>query len=186
LQDLISLLEKMPLPSWLIAFLAAVLLAISLWPKVHELLNDIFPSQREFRREKQKLELLKLMYEVETIKKQHDLGELASRLPQSLQSGEIAREIQSVTASTKTKPISLVQRLLFGFLGSAVLQTPLVLLLTRQGGPPAPGDVISLVLLAGLGAGASWLLGSTSIAWSLLHGMTPTFLLIVVALLSAI
>jgi hypothetical protein len=67
-------------------------------------------------------------------------------------------------------------------------QIPLVLLLTRQGGPPAPGDVmsISLLLLAGLGAGASWLLGSTSIAWSLLHGMTPTFLLIVVALLAAI
>jgi len=180
---ILSFIEKL-LPAPLMASLAALLLAISVLPTIRELLKDAFPSQRQFRREKQKLELLKLMYEVEAIKKQHDLGELATRLPQSLQSGEIARQIQGVTVSTEKKPMSLPRRLLFGSFGSFVLWGVTVVYYVYDVRPSSLylTDVALFVVLTGLGGVASWLLRSRSAAWSLLHGMTPAFLLILLGL----
>jgi hypothetical protein len=183
--SLFSFLEKL-LTAPQTAALAALLLAIYSWPRIRELLYDVFPSQRQFRREKQKLELLKLMYEVEAIKKQHDLGELASRLPASLQSGEIAREIQNVTtAPPAKKPIPLAQRLLFGCIGSlALLGMTLLPLYIFVPVPEFGGvDVAWTIVLTGFGGVASWLFRSKSRMRSIIHGTVPIVLLILLVLI---
>jgi hypothetical protein len=68
-----SLLPR--LPAWLIPPGTVVFFLLLIWPVLREIRMGVIPSYRKCAREKRRLELLKLYYEVEAIKKDHELSE---------------------------------------------------------------------------------------------------------------
>jgi hypothetical protein len=68
-----SLLLK--LPPWLITPAAILALFLLAWPILREIWTEMIPSHRAYAREKRRLEVLKLYYEIQAIKKDHQLGD---------------------------------------------------------------------------------------------------------------
>jgi hypothetical protein len=71
------------LPAWMIVPIAIFWLFLLAWPVLKEIWFSVIPSYRAYTREQRRLELLKLYYEIEAIKKEHALGDL-SQIPQVL------------------------------------------------------------------------------------------------------
>jgi hypothetical protein len=62
-------------PQWLIVPGTVILLVLLAWPVLSEIWTGVLPSYRRYAREKRRLELLKTYYEIEAIRKEHELGE---------------------------------------------------------------------------------------------------------------
>jgi hypothetical protein len=86
------------------------------WPALRQIWQDTIPSHRAYSREKMRLELLKLLCEVEAIKQQHSLPDLQDQLPLELRQKRSLPEVISKPASIR-KPIPKSERLLFGCMG---------------------------------------------------------------------
>lgn len=61
------------LPPFLIAPVSILLILIFMWPTLREIWHEVIPSYRLYSRERMRLELLKLAYEIEAIKKTNGL-----------------------------------------------------------------------------------------------------------------
>ncbi len=61
------------LPEWLLLPIIIVVLIVTLWPTIIQMVQELSSTSRAYAREKQRLELLKLRYEIEAIKKEKDL-----------------------------------------------------------------------------------------------------------------
>jgi len=70
-----------PLPAWLVWCLFFVLILLKAWPTIREMFRDALPTYRSYTREKMRLELLKLIYEIEALKKSNQLGDHDHTLP---------------------------------------------------------------------------------------------------------
>ena len=113
------------LPPWLVPPGAIMLLFLIAWPVLREIWTGVIPSYRRYAREKRRLELLKLYYEVEAIKKDHQLSELLPISSDTLTaivqttrhvSDELARPLDKELVS-----LSRSRRFLFGALGGAAV-----------------------------------------------------------------
>lgn len=102
------------LPGWSIIPVAAILLLFIAWPTLQAMWREIVPSYRLYTREKMRLELLKLLYEVEVLKKDHQLGDMEPLLPQHFQLR--TTKDASVRAQEK-KYLSSSDATLFGAIG---------------------------------------------------------------------
>ena len=75
MDDLAKILPT--LPSWISLPIICLTIVVTLWPKLLQFWKDLSSSQRTHDSEKKRLELLKLKYEIEAIKKQVGLENLA-------------------------------------------------------------------------------------------------------------
>ena len=77
-----DILKYLPaLPNVVVVPIILVTLVVSLWPRIYQLINDLSASQRAFRTEQQRLELLKLRYEIEALVKTHDIERIEDDVP---------------------------------------------------------------------------------------------------------
>ena len=80
--DITSLLPS--LPEWASIPIILLIIVVTLWPKILLIIQEFSSNSKEFKLEKQKLELLRLRYEIEAIKKENKLDEiLQEELPPS-------------------------------------------------------------------------------------------------------
>lgn len=113
------------LPPWLVPPGAIMLLFLIAWPALREIWTGVIPSYRRYAREKRRLELLKLYYEVEAIKKDHQLSEL---LPVSSETLTAIVQTTPHVTDESARPhekelitLSRWQKFLFGALGGATI-----------------------------------------------------------------
>ena len=95
------------LPTWATSPVAAFVLFLFIWPRIKQIWYDVMPSHRAYQREKMRLELLKLDYEIAAIKKKNGLPTL--RLPAAAKEHKKSRQ--------KKATLSLIGGLIFGALG---------------------------------------------------------------------
>jgi hypothetical protein len=113
------------LPPWLVPPGAIMLLFLIAWPALREIWTGVIPSYRRYAREKRRLELLKLYYEVEAIKKDHQLSEL---LPISSETLTAIVQTTRHAADESVRPLekelvalSHWRKFLFGALGGVTI-----------------------------------------------------------------
>ena len=112
------------LPGWSIIPAAAILLFFIAWPTLQAIWKEIVPSYRLYTREKMRLELLKLLYEVETLKKEHQLGDMESLLPQRFQQRETK---DALTPAEHQKRLPSLEAILFGAVGGSAANMATIL-----------------------------------------------------------
>ena len=66
------------LSPWVAVPIILVTVFVTLWPKVYQVIMDLSADNRRFQNEKQRLELLKLRYEIEAIRKSNGLDQIAA------------------------------------------------------------------------------------------------------------
>lgn len=74
------------LPIWVVLPGLIAIWIVTQWPRIRDVLRDMIPSQRAFYREKQRLELLKLKYEIEVLRQTNNL----ENIEESTHGGEAA------------------------------------------------------------------------------------------------
>lgn len=113
------------LPPWLIPPGAIVVLLILAWPVLSEIWIVVIPSYRRYAREKRRLELLKLYYEIEAIKKTNQLSELPLVSADNLtQSARTTRNVVDEITRPQEKQVAAIsnaQKFIFGCFGGAVI-----------------------------------------------------------------
>ena len=124
-QDAVKLLP--PLPLWVSIPILVVTLFTTMGPRLIQTVRDLNSRDRAYQRERQQLELLKLRYEIEALKKEKGL----EPLPPSV-------SVASAPAAAVTKegpPLTqtiLLKRFLYGGLG-ALLPLGLTVLIQDSG-----------------------------------------------------
>jgi len=113
------------LPGWSIIPAAAILLFFIAWPTLQAIWKETVPSYRLYTREKMRLELLKLLYEVEALKKDHQLGDMESLLPQRFQERGTK---DALTEAQHKKYLSWSKAMLFGAIGGSGANIAIVLM----------------------------------------------------------
>ena len=113
------------LPPWLVPPGAIMLLFLIAWPALREIWTGVIPSYRRYARERRRLELLKLYYEVEAIKKDHQLSELLPVSSETLTAiVQTTRNVPDESARSHEKELITLSRwrkFLFGALGGATI-----------------------------------------------------------------
>jgi hypothetical protein len=66
------------MPAWIAMPIVVVTLLLTLWPQIRQMIADLKAVDRSLENEKRRLELLKLRYEIEAIKKANGLKSLPS------------------------------------------------------------------------------------------------------------
>ncbi len=177
------------MPPWLLWPIAAIAAFFFLWPKLRAIWLDVVPSQRAYNRAKKALELEKLLYEIEALKKQHSLRDIEADVPFGLRGSEHAKQFlteassQAAENSDKQAPSS-VQRIMVGFVGGFVIGVlPLL-----SGGldlsvfvdanfPVILGIIFRIGLFSAMGAVFSWLNRARTMQESFVYGMVPVLLI---------
>ena len=116
MSELLELLAGSGLPPWLFWPLAT---GLTLWIALPRFF-DLLPERRMLSRERARLELTKLHFEIEGLKKQHGLENQTSpfdRLAPREQDFALARQ----TATSERVPIGRWKRFLYGSLGGAAV-----------------------------------------------------------------
>lgn len=123
------------LPPWVLWTTAGVAAALFIWSKIQPLITEVIPWRRLYARENLRLEVLKLRYEIEALKRQHGLA-----LPDE---GE--RQVTVTQMREPMKVLSPRSRFLWGMLGGvAVPMTQTFYVLAT--GPPLPEVPVWLAL----------------------------------------
>jgi hypothetical protein len=135
------------LPVWLILAMALLIFCVYVWGKIRETVADFVPSHRRYIKEKRRLELLKLAYEVEAIKKQHGLtvSDDATLNLTRLEAGDAI--LTDPPASTEA-PLTSLQMALYGYAGGGGIS--LVVLFARLFSSSNSLDPIAWGFLVGL------------------------------------
>lgn len=168
------------LPQWLSIPLILLTVVAVVWPKVVQTVREGGKQRRAYELEKQRLELLRLRYEIEVLRKQHGLLEILPEVTVS----ETAPAIASVPQND-IPPLGSFQRFLYGALGAVV---PIVLQLVLVHLADVFADVtaflllgysIRLIVFMTLAGVASWLLPRSiaSKRFCFLTGFSTTLLL---------
>jgi hypothetical protein len=171
------------LPLWVSVPIIVVAIIVTLWPKILQAITELSAANRAFRREKMRLELLKLHYKIEALKKEKGLddrppsaSEMAPTMP--------SKEVLPSSGPTKT-PLLRRQQFVFGATG-ALLPVVLNLLFTDVATTDSPffwfGLVIRLALFGLIAGIASALLAPTLATKTncFLLGLSVTLILTVV------
>lgn len=74
MDEITKLLPALPL--WVSIPIIIVAVVVTLWPKILQAITEFSAASRTFQREKMRLELLKLHYEIEALKKDKGLAEM--------------------------------------------------------------------------------------------------------------
>jgi hypothetical protein len=166
------------LPTWLLVPLSMLIVFLVLWPKFVQLYRDISARHRQFDEEKRRLELLKLRYEIEAIKKQHGLGDVADlpELPPLEETGQASPKAEPLEetgqASPRAEPspqadkppaidfesrlLSAWSRFTLGALGGVLIPlSQLTAGMATSGGPPLLAAFLSIAMLGVLGGAAA-------------------------------
>jgi hypothetical protein len=73
------------LPSWVTIPIVLLTITLSLVPRIYQVLTDLTAHSREYKRENERLTLLKLRYDIEALKKDKNLPDFpepaSSRMP---------------------------------------------------------------------------------------------------------
>jgi hypothetical protein len=116
MKEVFQALGSAGLPTWLFW---TIMLAAGIWfalPRIREFL----PWRRFYEKEKMRLELSKLFYEIEALKKTNELQDVASPYGHPIEDVSEFEELRSQHVERTEPPNRLVQGL-FGGLGAAVL-----------------------------------------------------------------
>ena len=102
-----------------------------LWPRIAEVIHDLQTSSRVYTLEKQRLELLKLRYEIEVIKKENELADLQEHtiLPEiELSSSENGTTLESAPRQR----LGFLTRFSYGASGAVLPISPNLVLFDWQ------------------------------------------------------
>ena len=181
------------LPAWLIVPAAIMVIIIIAWPGVRQIWQDIIPSYRLYAREKMRLELLKLMCEVEAIRKKNDLPDFQDLLPSPFHQ-RVQPHKTAVEPSPARAPIKPLERWLLGGAGgfAVLVLAALYHALNNQSFfhilSMALGDwAFALGVLTGIalyvlfGGFLAWILKPTSQSQAFLHGIAAGAILLLIA-----
>jgi hypothetical protein len=164
------------LPRWLSIPLILITVVAAIWPRIVQTIREGSKQRREYEFKKQNLELLRLRYEIEVLRKEHALLELPPEV--------IVPELVPVPMGEASK-LSSRQRFFYGALGAvAPIIIQLLFVDVRIVFPSATTVVlvayfIRLVLLTSLAGVTSFLLprGISSRGLCFLTGLSMTLLL---------
>lgn len=178
------------IPAWMLWPIAVVGLVLFLWPRIQSILLDFVPSRRAYRRAKEALELQKLRYEIEAIKREHSIEDLGDELPEPLRRDLEAAEPEApptpAEPSPQGGPSSRAKTAISGALGGllvAVLpfaQGGLEGLFDASGAYAAGvlvGVLVRAVLLMALGAVTVHVFRPSSLQQAFLLGAAPGLIL---------
>jgi hypothetical protein len=167
------------LPASLVIPTALVLILILMWSRLRQIWQDVLPSYRSYSQEKMRLEILKLRYEIEAIKKSHNLKTIEPPKRE-------LKTIQRRNLGNDTEPV--FNRVIYGALGGAtisiiklisVLSTIIANIQTATVYFMAPtiiGAVVGAITLSLFGAMAAFISGSMSRRQAFLIGVAATAL----------
>jgi hypothetical protein len=105
------------LPVWVSVPILLITLLATLWPKLVQTIRDLSSWDRNYQREKLQLELLKLRYEIEALKKDKGLETLPVSLSAPSPTATIV--VPDVRPQTHTR-LSVVKRFLYGSSGALI------------------------------------------------------------------
>ena len=92
-------------PAWIATPIVVVTLLLTLWPQIRQMIADVTYTDRKLEHEKRHLELVKLRYEIEAIKKANGLESLphevaATPVPSTTASQSDVRSVSSSSGSS--------------------------------------------------------------------------------------
>lgn len=115
MEDFLKLLPN--LPSWLSIPIILVTLLTILWPKIIQTIRETSKWTRVYEREKKRLELLKLQYEIEAFKKEKELQDII----ESTITTQLIENLDDSDRQISTRPIiSFKKRFIFGGIGTLI------------------------------------------------------------------
>jgi hypothetical protein len=166
------------LPSWLAWPVAALILLVLGWGKIRDFGSDIFPSQRLYAREKRKVELLKLIYEVEAIKKEHGLEDLTSRLPAHMQTEALVQRTEELSNSRRPDVLGWRRRFYFGCSGGIIVFILAIAFTNDTGvifrdGAVFLGIALRGLLLSAMGGFFASFFRARTVGEAIMQGMLP-------------
>src|SRR5215470_15852599 len=100
------------LPSWITIPIVLLTVGLSLVPRIYQVFVDLTARSREYKRENERLTLLKLRYEIEALKKDKNL--------QDLPDGLSDRTPPQASAASADKQLNFLTRFLYGASGAAI------------------------------------------------------------------
>ena len=106
------------LPSWISIPIIVTSLALTLGPKIYELFSQFTSRSRAVKREKDRLDLLKLRYEIEALRKEKNLDLIAD--PLFAEAPQRLLRDYGVEAPSTGELLSRWKRFLYGALGASV------------------------------------------------------------------
>lgn len=119
MQEAIKYLTNLPL--WFALPVVITTLIVTLWPKVFQIILDLSVNSRLFQKEKRCLELLKLRYEIEAIKKTNNLSDLNDEyLSSTLNHHNEKKKDTPKKKDFFSQPLMLWQRICFGGIGGII------------------------------------------------------------------
>ena len=104
------------LSPWAAIPIVLVTLFVTLWPKIYQVFLDLNADHRAFHQERRRLELLKLRYEIEALRKSHDLAKIPVEQP----SAPIPAPAAPATERRHSLPLPIWQRFSFGAIGALI------------------------------------------------------------------
>jgi hypothetical protein len=121
------------LPSWITIPIVFLTIALSLVPRIYGVFGDLTARSREYKRENERLTLLKLRYEIEALKKDKNLPDLPDGLS--------VRTPPQASAASDDKQLNFLTRFLYGASGAAIpaILTGVVSTAHFHPGPVEPG-----------------------------------------------
>ena len=152
------------LPEWISLPIIVVTALVTLWPKIVTVFKDLNRESRAYVSEKQRLELLKLRYEIEAIKKDSELEDITDQY--NVESVDIVPEpSQPNETASETYELNIWGRFWFGVAGTAA---PILLNLILVDIPLSSNDELSFATILGISL--------RFIIFALLGGMGSAFL----------
>lgn len=109
-----EIVKELPnLPPGILLTIALSTLCLQSGPKIYEVFRDFRSDENALRREKERLQLLKLLYEIEILRKEHNLSELVP----------VPRSTLTVIAQSENKarpPFTYLPRFIIGGMGGVI------------------------------------------------------------------
>jgi hypothetical protein len=138
------------LPRWMAIPIILLTIILSLGPQLSKMVSSLTGRSRTYKRERERLSLLKLRYEIEALKKEKGLIDIAEPLPNFPE--------RSVEESGPGKELNFGSRFLYGALGTLVpsfLRLSITLLQPDLSHLINAGYIVGILVLALIGGLAS-------------------------------
>ena len=143
--DITKLLPS--LPEWISLPIIVFAALVTLWPKITAILKELNRDSRAYASEKQRLELLKLRYEIEAIKKENGLEDIPAEAEDPSNIELEPETIHADEASTENIKLNFWGRFWFGVAGTAA---PILLNLLHLDISQSSNIELSLPIILGI------------------------------------